>query len=144
MNLKDITPNDVLAGGNWVVTAGDHHENPEIRETMGYEAKDVGLFSAVAKFADESEHPALVIRSFAEDGEDLEIFVSTKIGWLNLQVDGFHRAMGKYHNEVFPFDYFLGNPWQMGKPPGPEFNSTHPKIFQDAVSRIRLRGDSKK
>ena len=143
MNLKDITPEDVLAGGNWIVVKGDHHENPEVEETMGFEAKDVGLFSAVAKFADESEHPALVIRSFPEEGEDIEIFVSTKIGWLNLQVDGFHRAMGKYHNEVFPFDYFLGNPWQAGSPPAPDFNSPHPKIFQDAVSRIWLKIDSK-
>ena len=143
MNLKDITPDEVLAGGNWVVLGGDHHENPEIRETMGYTAKDIGLFSAVAKFVDNSEHAALVIRSFPEEGEDLEIFVATKIGWLNLQVDGFHRAVGKYHNEVFPFDYFLANPWVAGKPPAPEFNSTHPRIFQDSVERLRQKTESK-
>lgn len=145
MKLKDIPVDDVLAGGNWILLSGDPHLNPEVRETIGYNPKDVGLFSAVAKFADGSDHPALVVRSFAHDGEDMEIFVHTaKLGWLNLQEDGFHRAIGKYHNEVFPFDYFLANPWDgVGKAPSPELNSPHPRVFRETAVRMRQKPEPK-
>ena len=39
-------------------------------------------------------------------------------------------------HEIFPFDYFLSNPWKGGKMPEPDKGSSHPKIFRDTAARF--------
>ena len=94
MNLKDIKRDDVLAGGNWLLGSGDDPDNPSVRETIGFDADQTGLFSAVVKFADDSVHASIVVRSFPHDGEDLE--VSDPIYVLNFLFSGGPPPIGSY------------------------------------------------
>jgi len=68
----------------------------------------------VVRIADGSEHLGLVVKSFPQGGDDVDIYMKTNFGWLNIHANGFMRALGKYSHEIFPFDYFLSSPWRAG------------------------------
>lgn len=138
MKLNEITGEAVLAGKLWIIQPGQEGEsNPEVKETIGFTGEDMGLVSAVVRIADGSEHLGLVVKSFPAGGDDVDIYIKTNFGWLNIHANGFMRALGKYSHEIFPFDYFLSNPWKGGKTPEPDKASSHPKIFRDTAVRIR-------
>jgi hypothetical protein len=138
MKLNEIKAEDVLAGKCWLVAApGEEGTYPEVKETIGFTSEDTGLFSAAVKLADGSEHLGLVVKSFPAGGDDVDIYMLTNFGWLNIHAQGFMRALGKYSHEIFPFDYFLANPWKGGKSPEPDKASSHPKIFRDTAVRIK-------
>lgn len=138
MKLSDITPEDVLAGKCWVIEPGQSEQtDPRLREVTLFTSEDIGLFSAVVKIADGSEHLALVVKSFPQGGDDIDIYMYTRFGWMNIHAPGFMRALGKYSHELFPFDYFLANPWKGGKRPEPDKTSPHTRIFRDTAVRIR-------
>lgn len=143
MRLNDIKVEDVLAGKCWLVQ-GEIDGNPEVKEALGFASDDVGLFAAVVKIADGSEHPGLVVKSFPQGGDDIDIYLWTKFGWLNIHAPGFMRAMGKYSHDIFPFDYFLANPWKGGRNPEPDNESPHKKIFRDTAIRIKAPPPIKK
>lgn len=142
MKITDLKAEDIFAGTNWILkeTTG----NPEIFEAIGFTAEDIGLFSAIVRLADMSEHPALVVRSFPQGGEDVDVYVLTKFGWLSPQAPGFMRAIGKYSHEIFPFDWFLAEPWKGGKQPLMDKASPHVRIFKDAVARLKSPSPSKR
>lgn len=138
MKLSEITAEDVLAGKCWIIKPGhDEQDNPEVEEAIGFTSEDVGLFSAAVKIADGSEHLGLVVKSFPQGGDDVDIYIRTTHGWMNIHAPGFMRALGKYSHEIFPFDYFLANPWKGGRSPEPDKVSSHSKIFRDTAVRIK-------
>ena len=137
MKLSDIKREDVLAGKAWILEPGGDESNPSVRETIGFASDDIGLFSAVVKIADGSEHVALVVKSFPQGGDDVDIYIHTKFGWMGIHSPGFMRALGKYSHDMFPFDYFLANPWKGGKQPEPDKASSHNKIFRETAVRIK-------
>jgi hypothetical protein len=138
MKLSEISAQDVLAGKSWIVKPGIEVDiNAEIQDAIGFTNEDMGLLSAVVKLADGSEHAGLVVKSFPQGGDDVDIFMLTNFGWLNIHAQGFMRALGKYSHEIFPFDYFLANPWKGGKTPEPDKSSSHPKIFRDTAVRVK-------
>ncbi len=141
MRVFDIKVEQVLAGQCWLVDRSNPDDpNPPVVETLGFSADDVGLISAIVKFADRSEHPALVVKSFPQGGDDIDIFIHTgKFGWMNIHSDGFMRAIGKYSHDLFPFDYFVANPWRGGRNPEPDKSSPHAKIFRETAIRIKKR-----
>ena len=146
MKLSDITAEDVLAGKLWIIDSGqDGNANPTVKESVGFAGDDIGLISAVVRIADGSEHLGLVVKSFPQGGDDVDIYIKTNFGWLNIHANGFMCALGKYSHEIFPFDYFLSNPWKGGRQPEPDRSSSHPKIFRDTAVRIKqVPGGSKK
>lgn len=138
MKLNEITAEDVLAGKLWIIEAGqDSAANPDIKESIGFTGEDMGLISAVVRIADGSEHLGLVVKSFPQGGDDVDIYIKTNFGWLNIHANGFMRALGKYSHEIFPFDYFLASPWKGGKSPEVDKGSSHPKIFRETAVRIK-------
>ena len=138
MKLNEIKREDVLAGKCWLLLPGqDGESNPDVRESIGVTSEDTGLCSAVVKIADGSEHCGLVVKSFPAGGDDIDIYILTNFGWLGIHAAGFMRALGKYSHEIFPFDYFLANPWKGGKQPEPDKASGHGKTFRETAVRIR-------
>ena len=146
MKLNEITAEEVLAGKLWIIVPGqDGEANPDVKDTIGFTGEDMGLISAVVRIADGSEHLGLVVKSFPQGGDDVDIYIKTNFGWLNIHANGFMRALGKYSHEIFPFDYFLSNPWKGGKQPEPDKASGHGKTFRETAVRIRqLPGTAKK
>jgi len=63
MKLTDIPLTDMHAGKSWFVSfpEGGDPNNPEVQEEDNFAEGDLGLFSAILKFADGSNHPALVL-----------------------------------------------------------------------------------
>jgi hypothetical protein len=105
MKLNEITAEDVLAGKVWIINPGqDGETNPSIMDAVGFTGEDLGLISAVVRIADGSEHLGLVVKSFPAGGDDVDIYIKTNFGWLNIHANGFMRALGKYSHEIFPFD----------------------------------------
>ena len=138
MRLGDISAEDVLAGKNWLLQpAGEEDANPVVKETPGFTVQDAGLFSALVKIADGSVHPALVVKSFPQGGDDIDVYIRTSHGWLNIHAPGFMRALGKYSHELFPFDYFLATPWKGGQNPRPDPGSPHVKAFREAAGQLK-------
>jgi hypothetical protein len=139
MKLSEIKSEDVLQGKSWLLKSGAEgsDDDPEVSETVGFTQEDVGLFSAAVRIADGSEHLGLVVKSFPAGGDDVDIFIHTQYGWMNIHASGFMRALGKYSHEIFPFDYFLANPWKGGRQPEPDKASSHGKTFRDTAVRIR-------
>lgn len=138
MKLSEIKAADVLAGKSWIVKQGTEVDvNAEVQDAIGFTNEDTGLLAAVVKLADGSEHAGLVVKSFPQGGDDVDIYMLTQFGWLNIHAQGFMRALGKYSHEIFPFDYFLANPWKGGKTPEPDRASSHPKIFRDTAVRVK-------
>jgi len=138
MRLTDIRVKDVLEGKNWVIDleAGQEPLNTPVMEALEFRPQDLGLFSAVVKFGDGSLHAGLILKSFARGGDETDLYVHTKFGWLNVQTGGFMRAVGKYSHEVFPFEYYVGSPWKAGDRPSADLNSPHRKIFSDLVGQL--------
>ncbi len=140
MKMKELRVADVLAGNNWILKRGDMVElDSELMEAIGFAPEDVGLFSSIVRFADGSDHPAVVVRSFAQGGDDVDIFILSQHGWMNIHTPGFLRALGKYSHEVFPFDYYLAAPWKQGQPPELDRESPHPEIFKEAAALLKQR-----
>jgi hypothetical protein len=138
MKLSEIKREDVLEGKSWLLMPGqDGIADPDLRESIGFTSEDIGLFSAVVRIADGSEHVGLVVKSFPAGGDDIDIYLLTNFGWLNIHAPGFMRALGKYSHEIFPFDYFLANPWKGGRQPEPDRASSHGKTFRETAVRIR-------
>jgi hypothetical protein len=138
MKLSEITLQDVLLGKNWILsTSEETNANSLVTDTESFSATDVGLFSSIVQFGDKSVHAGLVVKSFKQGGDELDLFVQTKFGWLNIQEDGFMRGSGKYSHEIFPFDYFIAIPWIMGNPPTQEIDSPHGKVFQELAEQLK-------
>ncbi|HZE96239.1 MAG TPA: hypothetical protein VE981_04360 [Planctomycetota bacterium] len=146
MKLSEISAEDVLAGKLWIIEPGqDGNADPGLKEAVGFAGEDIGLISAVVRIADGSEHLGLVVKSFPQGGDDVDIYMKTNFGWLNIHANGFMRALGKYSHEIFPFDYFLSSPWKGGKQPEPDRASSHSKIFKDTAVRLKSKtGAAKK
>lgn len=143
MRLTEIPLADVFAGKNWLVhyKEGEDRDNPVVVETAQFGPKESGLFSAMARFADGSEHPALAVKSFPHGGEHTDTFVYTRMGWLNLLADGFMRAIGKYSHDIFPFDVFVANPWRGDRDIGARAEE-HRAAFANSLERLKtLRYD---
>lgn len=136
MRLSDIRVEEVLAGKNWRVESGEG-EGALVSESVEFGPEDAALFSAAVKFGDGSIHPGLVAKSFARGGDETDLYVHTKFGWLNLQARGFMRAVGKYSHEIFPFEYYLASPWKAGKRPTEDRESPHRKLFRELVPAVR-------
>ena len=137
MKLREISVESVLSGKNWTLDPeGDGIENRPVMEADQFQSTDQGLFSALVQFADKSIHPGLVVKAFAQGGDELDLYVHTKFGWMNLQEQGFMRAAGKYSHELFPFDYFVANPWKGGLSPEPDTDSPHRKAFQKLTAQV--------
>src|SRR5262245_56193020 len=64
--LKDLPVQAVFEGKNWVVEQVENQdsENPLVEEATEFGPSDLGLFSAIARFSDGSQHPAVVLKSF--------------------------------------------------------------------------------
>lgn len=137
MRLSEITVHSVLSGKNWLLQGGGAADlNSLVSDASDFNETDTGLFSAIVKFGDGSPHPCLIVKSFARGGDELDLFVHTKYGWLNIQAGGFMRAAGKYSHEIFPFEYYIASPWKGGESPSADLRSPHRKIFLDLVKSI--------
>ena len=76
MKLNEIKAEAVLAGKLWVIEPGSESSgNPTIRPSEIFTQEDFGLFSAVLRIHDGSEHLALVMKSFPQGGDDMDIFI---------------------------------------------------------------------
>ncbi len=138
MRLKDIQLTDVFVAKNWVATYNSEEDmpNPLVSEANEFKQGDIGVFSSVCKFSDGSEHPALSVKIFDPGRGQFQTFVFTRVGWLEIQTDGFFRAVGKYAHDVFPLDVFLAKPWK--DDPEIDDRDKHSKIFEDAMPRLKL------
>jgi hypothetical protein len=138
MRLIEIPLADVFSSKNWVVHYRDDQDrhNPQVIERTDFGPDEYGLFAAMMRFADGSEHPALAVKSMQHGGEHTDTFVYTRIGWLNLLADGFNRAIGKYSHDVFPFDVFVANPWKGDTEIGAKADE-HRSTFQGALPRLK-------
>ncbi len=144
MRLMEIPLSDVFAGRNWVVLYKDDEDrnNPLLNEPVDFGKEDYGLFAAMARFADGSEHPALAVKAMKQGCEHTETFVYTRMGWLNMLADGFMRCAGKYSHDVFPFDVFIASPWKDDREVGAHAGE-HQATFTNALERLKsLRYDS--
>lgn len=141
MRLADIRVEDVVAAKNWVIEPSEDGDaaNPLAREAVEFGPRDSGLFSAMVRFGDGSVHPGLVVKSFERGGDDVDLFVHTKFGWLNLHANGFMRAVGKYSHEVFPFEYYLGDPWKGGGTPVADLDSPHRRTFAELAPAVTIQ-----
>jgi len=143
MRLRDIDVGRVLGGANWLARfpEGEERDNPVVKETERFGPQDQGLFSAVMKMNDGSEHPTLALKSFEEGGLHTDTFVHTKAGWLNIFEEGFMRAVGKYHHDIFPYEIYIGKPWKEDRElaeQGPQASAENRRRFNESV--VRLRG----
>ncbi len=138
MRLKDILLPDVFTGKNWTATYNSEEDmpNPLVSEADSFKQGDIGVFSAVCKFADGSEHPALAVKIFDPGRGQFQTFVFTRVGWLEIQTDGFFRAVGKYAHDVFPYDVFLARSWKDDSEV--DDAEKHHRIFEDALPRLKL------
>ena len=138
IKLKDISVSSVLDGKNWVVgqTENQDPENPLVEEANSFTPSDIGLFSAVARFCDGTLHPAVVLKSFQLDGEQIDTYVYTRMGWVNLMANGVMRALSKYANDIFPMDVYLANPWVDDKEVGGRINE-HRQVFREALPALK-------
>lgn len=138
IKLKDISMQSVLEGKNWVVGKSETQdpENPLVEESANFTQDDIGLFSAVARFCDGTQHPALVLKSFQLGGEQIDTFVYTRMGWVNLMANGIMRALSKYANDIFPMDVYLANPWVDDREVGEKINE-HRQVFREALPGLK-------
>ena len=140
MLLKEIRPQDVIAGKVWLLDPEeDLSSESKVTEAIGFTKGDVGILSAVIRLHDNSEHLAMVVQTFVDEGDETDLFIHTKIGWVDIQTDGIHRSLGKYNHEMFPFDYFLATQWKGGNSPMPDPASDHTRTFKDTVRRMKKK-----
>jgi hypothetical protein len=138
MRLTEIPLSEVFQARNWVLTFNSEADvsNPLVSEAHEFGPQDMGLFSAVCKFADGSEHPALVWKDFANAGEGVKTYVFTRVGWLDIMADGFFRAVGKYRHDIFPFDVFIASPDRKDQEIGANADA-HRKVWSDALPKLK-------
>ncbi|HEY3227237.1 MAG TPA: hypothetical protein VGK61_09625 [Planctomycetota bacterium] len=138
IKLKDISVSAVFEGKNWVIRSQESQdpENPLVEESASFGNQDTGLFSAVAKFCDGTQHPALVTKSFQMDGEQTDTYVYTRMGWINLMAAGVMRALSKYANDIFPMDVYLANPWVEDPEIGAR-RAEHQQVFREALPALK-------
>lgn len=138
IKLKDLPVSAVFEGKNWVVqqTESQDPENPLVEEATSFGPTDLGLFSGVARFCDGTQHPAVVLKSFQLDGEQIDTYVYTRMGWINLMAVGVMRALSKYAGDIFPMDVFLANPWVDDKEIGGKINE-HRQAFREALPALK-------
>jgi hypothetical protein len=136
--LRDVAVSAVYEGKNWIIRADDSQdpENPFVEESTTFTSKDLGLFSAVAKFSDGTLHPSLVSKSFQLDGEQIDTYVYTRMGWINLMAVGVMRALAKYAQDIFPMDVYLANPWVEDKELAGRLEE-HRRVFREALPLIK-------
>ena len=142
MKISEIPLSKVLAGTNWSISMGDGAEGKDrlVRETDSFGPTDHGLFCAIMKMNDGSEHPAVIVKSFPEGGLHTETFVRTKVGWLDILEEGFMRAIERYPGDVFPYEIYIGRPWTGDKELAKEGASkvqAHMNNFDEAVERLK-------
>lgn len=138
IKLKDISVQAVLEGKNWLVqnTENQDPENPLVEEANTFGPTDIGLFSALARFADGTQHPAVVLKSFQMDGEQIDTYVYTRMGWINLMAAGVMRALSKYSGDIFPMDVYLANPWSEDKEIAGR-QAEHRHVFREALPALK-------
>jgi len=138
IKLKDISVQSVFEGKNWVVrqTESQDPENPLVEESTTFGNTDLGLFSALARFSDGTQHPAVVLKSFQLDGEQIDTYVYTRMGWINLMAAGVMRALSKYAGDIFPMDVYLANPWVEDKEIAGKINE-HRQVFREALPTLK-------
>lgn len=138
IKLKDIAVQSVFEGRNWVVVPieAQDPENPLVEPADRFTKADTGFFSAVARFADGTQHPAIVSKAFQLDGEQVDTFVYTRMGWVNLMSAGVMRALSKYSNDIFPMDVYLANPWSEDKDIGDKAGE-HRQVFKEALPTLK-------
>lgn len=138
VKLKDIAVQSVFEGKNWLVLPSEAQdpENPVVEESTTFGNTDVGLFSAVARFADGTQHPAIVSKAFQLDGEQIDTFVYTRMGWVNLMAAGVMRALSKYSGDIFPMDVYLANPWANDKEIAGRI-AEHRQVFREALPTLK-------
>jgi hypothetical protein len=138
IKLKDISVQSVFEGKNWRVVPSETQdpENPLVEEASTFTKTDTGLFSAIARFADGTQHPAVVTKSFQMDGEQIDTFVYTRMGWINLMANGVMRALSKYSGDIFPMDVYLAN----ASPDDVEIGdkkAEHAQVFREALPALK-------
>ena len=138
IKLKDIPVQAIFEGKNWVVIPSEAQdpENPLVDESSSFSGSDIGLFSAVARFADGTQHPAIVSKAFQLDGEQVDTFVYTRMGWVNLMAAGVMRALSKYSGDIFPMDVYLANPWAEDKELAGKL-AEHRQVFREALPTLK-------
>ena len=138
IKMKDIPVQSVFDGKNWVVqqTESQDPENPLVDEATQFGPADLGLFSAIARFSDGTQHPAVVLKSFQLDGEQIDTYVYTRMGWINLMAAGVMRALSKYAGDIFPMDVYLANPWVNDKEIAGKINE-HRQVFREALPALK-------
>ncbi|HZN61457.1 MAG TPA: hypothetical protein VFC90_03535 [Planctomycetota bacterium] len=136
--LKDLPVQAVFEGKNWVVQQVENQdpENPLVDEATDFGPSDLGLFSAIARFSDGSQHPAVVLKSFQLDGEQVDTYVYTRMGWVDLMSPGVMRALSKYSTDIFPLDVYLANPWVNDKEIAGKINE-HRQVFREALPALK-------
>ena len=115
MKLNQIDIQKVLQGTNWIALPSEGRAvdaETSVQESLSFEGKEIGIFSAVMQMNDGSMHPALVVKDFADGGIHIDTWLNTKAGWMSLYDEGLPRAVGHYHHDIFPFEVFIGSPWQ--------------------------------
>ncbi|MHC4606059.1 MAG: hypothetical protein ACYTAF_03905 [Planctomycetota bacterium] len=139
MKLTEIPVGKALEGSNWIIEQRDAAD-PAVIEAVTFTGSDTGLFASIIRMNDGSEHVALVRKEFSDGGVHTDTFVYTKTGWVNLFDDGFMRAVGRYHHDIFPFEIFIGRPWKGDRDlaaEGAEKIKEHREMFAQAVERLR-------
>jgi len=138
IKLKDIPVQSVFEGKNWIVVPSETQdpENPLVEEATQFSGTDIGLFSAVAKFADGTQHPSVVTKAFQMDGEQIDTYVYTRMGWVNLMSGGVMRALSKYSGDIFPMDVYLANPSVDDKEIAGRINE-HRQVFRESLPALK-------
>jgi hypothetical protein len=138
IKLKDLSVQSVFEGKNWKVAPSESQdpENPLVEEATTFTKEDVGLFSAIARFADGTQHPAIVTKAFQMDGEQIDTYVYTRMGWINLMAAGVMRALSKYSGDIFPMDVYLANPW-IDDPEVAGKIAEHRQVFREALPALK-------
>ena len=138
IKLKDISVHSVFEGKNWVVVQSETQdpENPLVDDATSFSPTDIGLFSAVARFCDGTQHPAVVMKSFQLDGEQIDTYVYTRMGWVNLMAAGVMRALSKYAGDIFPMDVYLANPSVDDKEIAGRINENR-QVFREALPALK-------
>ena len=138
MKLSEIPVEKVLLGTTWLVEPMEG--DPNVREATSFTNLDEGLFSSIMKMNDGTEHPALIVKNFADGGLHTDTYLHTRGGWMNLFDEGLMRAVGKYHHDIFPFEIFIGRPWSGDKElakEGAEKIQDHIANFLTASTKIK-------
>ena len=76
--ISEIGVQEVVQGKNWVVEKVGwlfQKKDPLVRESLSFSHQQFAVFSSAAKLHDGSSLPALVVKSFPDQGLHLETFL---------------------------------------------------------------------